>query len=48
MAKQSYNAWSQSDMEKALSEHRKGILKSNEACRTYNTPKPTFRRHFKG
>lgn len=48
MAKQSYNAWSQSDMEKALSEHRNGILKFNERCRTYNIPKPAFRRHLKG
>lgn len=48
MTTRKYNCWSQQDMEKAINGYREGNLKFNEACRVYNIPKPTFRRHLKG
>lgn len=35
-------------MIEALQKHRNGEIGFNEACRRYNIPKPTLRRHLKG
>lgn len=35
-------------MNEALLKHRNGEIGFNEACRRYNIPKPTLRRHLKG
>lgn len=43
-----YNTWKQEDMNEALLKHRNGEIGFNEACRRYNIPKPTLRRHLRG
>lgn len=48
MAKRKYNTWKQEDMDEALQTHRNGEIGFNEACRRFNIPKPTLRRHLKG
>lgn len=35
-------------MDEALQKHRNGEIGFNEACRRFNIPKPTLRRHLKG
>lgn len=35
-------------MKEAIKKYNEGALQFNEACRIYNVPKPTFRRHLKG
>lgn len=47
MAKRQYT-WKQEDMNEALEKHRNGEIGFNEACRRFNIPKPTLRRHLKG
>lgn len=48
MSKRKYNTWKQEDMDEALQKHRNGEIGFNEACRRFNIPKPTLRRHLKG
>ncbi|KAJ3661740.1 hypothetical protein Zmor_006127 [Zophobas morio] len=48
MATRKYNTWKQEDMDEALEKHRNGEIGFNEACRRFNIPKPTLRRHLKG
>lgn len=48
MAIRKYNTWKQEDMDQALEKHRYGEIGFNEACRRFNIPKPTLRRHLKG
>jgi hypothetical protein len=48
MAKRKYGAWSEEDMERAISAYRNGDLGFNECCRQYGVPKPTLKRHLDG
>lgn len=47
MSKRKYNSWREADMEQALEMYKNKTIGFNEACRSYNIPKPTFRRHVK-
>ncbi|CAH2006688.1 unnamed protein product [Acanthoscelides obtectus] len=44
MPKRIYKVWSQANINEALG---KAETCFKEICRTYNIPKPTFRRHLK-
>lgn len=46
MSKRKYGAWSEEDMERAISAYRNGDMGFNQCCRQYGIPKPTLKRHL--
>lgn len=48
MSKRKYGAWSEEDMERAISAYRNGEMGFNNCCRQYGIPKPTLKRHLDG
>lgn len=45
MTKRKNGAWSEEDMERAISAYRNGDMGFNNCCRKYGIPKPTLKRH---